>query len=261
MHINIDKHAYCNKLLSVHPMEKFLFAIITLLLCVILNSPAVSITVFVLNSLILIYKSGIKADLYLKFMLIPLYFLLIGTLTIAFNFITPEMKAVFSFHIADFIIGITPGSFIQAQNVFLKALASVSCLYFLTLTTPLIDVISVLKRFKLPELFFELMGLVYRLIFILLETADMIYNSQNSRAGYSGVKNTFKSLGYLASNLFVISFNRANQLFTALESRGYTGSINVLENEHVFSFKNIFLIILTEAFLLILYITLKYVLE
>ena len=257
MHINIDKHAYCNRLLSVHPMEKFLFAIITLFLCIFLNSPAVSITVLVLNSFILVYKAGIKSDCYIKFMLLPLYFLFAGTLTIAFNLITPDIKAIFYFHLLNFTVGITHESFIQALNLFLKAFGSVSCLYFLTLTTPLIDIISVLRRLKFNELFLELMGLIYRLIFIFMETADRIYNSQDSRLGYNSVKTGFKSLGALVSNLFVLSFSRANQLFTALESRGYTGSINVLESEYEFSHKNMFLIILAEILLLTVYLSVK----
>ncbi|MCK7484444.1 MAG: cobalt ECF transporter T component CbiQ [Bacillus subtilis] len=239
-------------------MEKFIFAITTLILCVFLSSPLISVTVLALNSLILIYKAKIKPDCYLKLMTIPFYFLIVGTVTILFTSITPDIKAIFSFNIFYFELGITSNSLDQAANVFLKALASVSCLYFLVLTTPLTDIIHVLRKLKLPELFLELMELIYRLIFILLETAQKIYNSQNSRLGYSSLKNSFKSLGYLISNLFTLSFHRANQLFISLESRGYSGSINVLENEWKISLKNIFLILFAEIGLITMFIATKY---
>lgn len=257
MNLNIDKLAYSSRLLFVNPLEKFLFAIITLFLSVFLNSPTISILVLIINSFLLIYKAGIKLQFFLKLMLIPLYFLLIGTSTIAFNIINPYIKAIFSFNIFNFHIGITQASFLQAENVFFKAFAASSCLYFLILTTPLIDIISILRKLKIPELFLELMELIYRFIFILLETAENIHNSQNSRLGYSGISNSFKSLGYLISSLLFRSTYRANQLVIALESRGYTGLINVLENEYKFSHKNIFMIILFEIFLLTIHVVSK----
>ena len=253
----IDKYAYSNKFLNIHPFEKFLITALTLFLLLVLNSPMVSIFVLIINSGILIYKAGIDQGFYLKLMLLPFSFLLMGTLSIAFNLISPHEKALLSFSILSFNIGITKISFIQAYSLFLKALSSVSCLYFLALTTPLIDIISVLKKFRLPELFLELMGLIYRFIFILSNTAGAIYNSQDSRLGYFGIKNSFRSMGYLVSNLFIRAFNKSNQLFIALESRGYTGSINVLENEYKYNYKNIIIIIFIESLILAIYLMLK----
>lgn len=254
MHLHLDKYAYCNRLSKVHPLEKFLFAIITLLLCALLDSSAVSFFIIVLNSIIIIKKAGIKPLFYFQLMLLPFSFLIIGILTIAFNVINPDIKALFSFYVFNYQIGITEISLFQAKNVLLKALASVTCLYFLALTTPIIDIISVMRKFKIPELFLEITSLVYRFVFILLETVERIYNSQTSRLGYNSLRNSFNSLAMLISNLFIISFNRASQMFTALESRGYTGSINVLENEYVYSAKNIFSIILIEILIINLYL-------
>lgn len=115
--------------------------------------------------------------------------------------------------------------------MFLKVMGSLSCLYFISLTTPMIDVISVLAKLKVPSFLIELISLVYRFIFIVLETSEMMFISQNSRLGYRDIKTSYKSLGALASTLFIRSFKRANDLYTALEARGYNGELKVLEEQ------------------------------
>ena len=115
--------------------------------------------------------------------------------------------------------------------MFLMVMGSLSCLYFISLTTPMIDVISVLAKLKVPSFLIELISLVYRFIFIILETSEMMFISQNSRLGYRDIKTSYKSLGALASTLFIRSFKRANDLYTALEARGYNGELKVLEEQ------------------------------
>ena len=149
-------------------------------------------------------------------------------------------------------MGCTYFSILTAARLFFKSLASVSCLYFLTLTTPIFEILSVLKKLKVPKLFVELMGLIYRFIFVLLDTANMIYISQNSRLGYSTLKTGFNSLGKLIANLFISSYKRSQDIYTAMESRCYDGDINLLENNYTYSYKNISLIIVVEIVLIIM---------
>lgn len=247
-----DRYAYCNKIKHVHPFEKLIFTILTLMICVSINSPVVSITTIILMSFITINIAGIPAKFYLKLLFIPIYFLIVGTAVIAVNPIHSSGEAILVYKNFHINLVITTNSLLMAENTFLKALGSISCLYFLSLTTPLIEIISILRKFKVPELFLELMSLIYRFIFILMESADTILHSQTSRLGYTGLHNTFNSLGLLASNLFILSYKRAQDLYTALESRGYTGTINVLENQYKFSKKNLFLIFMIEIILLII---------
>ena len=149
----------------------------------------------------------------------------------------------FSFSIYNIKLGCTYDSILTAARLFFKSLASVSCLYFLTFNTPVFEVLSVLRKLKVPKLFVELMGLIYRFIFLLLDTANMIYISQNSRLGYSTLKTSFSSLGKLITTLFISSYKRSQDIYNAMESRCYDGDINLLENNYTYSYKNITLII------------------
>ena len=249
--ISIDKLSYISELRHVNPREKFVFAILTMLLSIYLNNILVSIIVIILMGFITVYKGKIPLGSYFILMLIPLSFLVIGVITIAVNIGAYSRETLFGFSILNIKFGCTMESIIACVKVLFRSLAAVSCLYFLSLNTPIVEILSVLKKLKVPKLFVELMSLIYRFIFIFLETVNMIYISQNSRLGYSNLKTSYNSLGKLVTSLFLSSYKRSQDMYTALESRCYDGDINVIENSYKISYKNLFMIILLEIFLIL----------
>ena len=105
-------------------------------------------------------------------------------------------------------------------------------MYFLALNTPVTDLTMCLGRLHVPRLLVELMELIYRFIFVLSDTAASIRTAQASRLGYRGVGRSLNSLGLLASQVFLRAWKRADRLYAALESRGYTGSLNTLPGDY-----------------------------
>ena len=250
--ISIDKLSYISKLRKVNPMEKFIFAMVTLIICITLNNIIDSIIIVLLMSFIIVAIGKIPFINYVELMSLPLAFLIVGTVTIAINVVGNSNDQIFGFSIFQIKLGCTYESSLIAARLFFKSLGSVSCLYFLTLTTPIFEVLSVLRKLKIPKLFVELMTLVYRFIFILLDTANTIYISQNSRLGYSTLKMGFNSLGQLIAVLFINSYKRSQNIYTAMESRCYDDEINLLESNYKYSYKNISLIIVIEIILIII---------
>jgi len=240
--ILIDKYAYCNKIQGISPMEKVTFSIGTLIICLAVNSLLVDGLVIALMALLLIFYVGIPSKFYCKMMFLPISFLLLGLLGIALDMSSQQSNFVSSLPLGKYYLGFTEQGLHTANILFFRALASVSCLYYLSLTTPIVEIIAVLRKAKMPELFLELMSLIYRFIFVLLETADKIYLAQSSRLGYADLKKSYSSLGHLISNLFIRAFKRSNDLYSALEARGYQGSLRVMEKKYKISSKNIFLI-------------------
>ena len=249
--LKIDQYAYANKLGYVHPVEKFSLALVTMVICLVFSSSVTSLLVILLMAGLVILLAKIPALFYLKLMFIPLVFLVVGVLTVALAFTRDAYSLLWGVKIGGYMFGVTAQGLSVASALFLKSLAAVSCLYFLSLTTPMVEIFSVLKKLRLPPLFIELMFLVYRFIFVLLDTADRIYIAQSSRWGYATWKTSYISLGQLISNLFAKSYYNAQMLFTTLLARGYTGELNVLENTYTFSRKNLLLIVATELALLI----------
>jgi len=103
------------------------------------------------------------------------------------------------------------------------------CLYFLALTTPMIELFAVLKAARLPESLIELSMLIYRYIFVFLDMALCIRYAQTIRLGYSNFRRSINSIGMLASTLFIRSWEQGDKLFLAMNSRCYDGKMTLFE--------------------------------
>ncbi len=249
---SIDQYAYSNRMRAVHPGERFAFAILTLVICLAFPSMVANLAILLLMAGVVILWAGIPWRFYLKLMSLPFSFLVVGVVTIAVSLSRNPEPTLQGITVWGVTIGVTDQDLRVAAELFFKSLGAVSCLYFLSLTTPVLEIIAVLKKLRIPVLFIELMSLVYRFIFVLMETADRIYTAQSSRCGYATIKNSYLSMGQLASNLFIKSYHRSRMLFTALESRCYTGELKVLEPHYTVSKVNILIIVVIDLALVVL---------
>ncbi|MCL5056968.1 MAG: cobalt ECF transporter T component CbiQ [Actinobacteria bacterium] len=247
----IDQYAYSNRLLTVHPGEKLAFAVITMIICLISQSLAALLAAAVLMAGAVIL-AGIPLRVYLKLMTVPASFLVIAVGAVAVSISGNGEGYLWGVDLGRFYIGIGSCNLDLSILLLCRSLGAISCLYFLSLTTPMVEVISILRKLRVPPLFIELMGLIYRFIFVLVETAESIYTSQSSRLGYRNLKTGYSSLGILAANLLVRAYRRSEILFTTLSSRGYTGEIRVLETQFAVSGKNILAIMAIDVLLILL---------
>lgn len=250
--LELDNYAYSNGLKKVHPMEKFIFAMATMVICLAANSLLVSLLVIALMAGVSVLMGKIPLRFYIRLMLIPASFLVVAITTIAINIVDHSDHVLWGVQVFNVTIGVTSQSGHTALMLLLRSLAALCCLYFLTLTTPAVEIIAVLRKLKLPALFIDLMSLIYRFLFVLLETANQIHNAQTVRLGYTGIRQSYRSLGQLVANLFINSYHRAMSLSTALEARAYTGSLRVLEHQYRLSKSNILVIVVTDILLILI---------
>ncbi|KJS11276.1 MAG: hypothetical protein VR67_14670 [Peptococcaceae bacterium BRH_c8a] len=243
----IDHYAYSNKLSTVHPGEKFIFFVATVTICLALNSLATSLAVILLTGAAVILLARVPWQVYLKLMLLPASFLVVGVLTVAVTFTRNEGEFIWAVQLGSFTAGVTPGGLEFAGKMFLRSLGAVSCLYFLALTTPVTQMVGVLRWLRIPSLVIELMVLIYRFIFILLETAGHIYTAQSSRLGYRNVRTGFHSFSQLVLSLFVKSYRQSQTVYDALLARCYDGRLNFVEAKYRWSWVNIALIIAADG--------------
>jgi cobalt/nickel transport system permease protein len=255
--INIDTFAYASRLNRIDPLQKFVFALLTLGVCLWADTLVVSIPVIFIMGWITIRSGGTPFSLFVKLLFVPMAFLVIGIFTIAINISSNPQSFLFSIPIAGVWIGVSKVGMYEAVRLFFRVLGSVSCLYFLSLSTPMVDLMTVLRKLKVPKLMVEMMSLVYRFIFILLDTADTMLIAQNSRLGYRSLSTGYHSLGTLASTLFIRSYKRSNDLFIALESRGYDGDLNMLEESFEKSRSIYFLAVVINIVLILIALSVK----
>lgn len=225
--ITIDRLCYNSKLRYINAGEKFAFAVLALCACVISRSAEVSCFVLAVMGILSVWKGGIPFSCYLRYLSVPLIFLLLSSLAIVVN-VSRTPLDFFAVSIGGFYITGSRASLVYASELILTALSSVSCLYFLSFHTPVPDILNVLRRLHCPKLILELMLLIYRFIFVLFEAAHSIRVSQNSRLGNRNYKTSVKSFSAMASALFIRAMKKSDALYNAMEARCYNGDIRVL---------------------------------
>ena len=237
----IDKYAYINRLKDIHPVEKMTIALFLLLFTLLVKDKMVSLITFTMMSAFTIFAAKIPFSYYLKLLLLPSFFLLSGTLSILFSFANRDTKlpsVLWSKQFGDWQLFISANNVEAVISLIFVVLSSISCLYFLTLTTPVQAILQVLRKLKVPQLLIEITEITYRFIFVFLETALNIYQAQNSRLGYRTARLWLHSLSMLISSLFITVFQRAKELTIAMDSRGYAEDILYLDDDYQYSATN-----------------------
>ncbi|RID87447.1 cobalt ECF transporter T component CbiQ [Peribacillus asahii] len=253
----IDKYAYFNRLKHIHPVEKMTFALFLLLFALTVKDTIVSLITFAVMSAFIILGAKIPLRYYIKLLLLPGFFLLSGILTIVISFAsikTTTPHVLWSVEFGYWKLFITENNIKIATKLILVVLSSISCLYFLTLTTPVNAILQVLRKLKVPQLLIEIIEITYRFIFVFLETALHIYQAQNSRLGYMTMKKWLHSLGLLISSLFINVFKRAKELTIAMDSRGYTEDIMYIDDNYQYSAVNWIIITIIIASIVAVYL-------
>ena len=101
--IVIDKLCYQSGLRYVNATEKFVYAMFSLLLCVLSRSVWAPLLAFTANGILTVKKGGIPLFRYIKLLLIPAGFLLVGTAAILVNISETPLDA-FAFPVGTWYI-------------------------------------------------------------------------------------------------------------------------------------------------------------
>lgn len=228
--MKIDYYAYQSKLKSINGGIKILFAVVTLCLVVGMSRLPVSLFVTVTMGILTVAAGRTPWKAYLQFMMIPLGFMVFGGIVIAVQ-LTGAPVGRWNVSLKFFYLCITEKSLQTALQVFFKAMAGMSTLYMMALSTPVSEILLVLEKLHLPGLLVELMHLIYRYIFILLETAKQMQTAAKARLGDCNFFRSCISFAGIAGNLFIISLKKAGIYYDALLARGYDGRLEFLQEE------------------------------
>ncbi|MGN0106400.1 MAG: cobalt ECF transporter T component CbiQ [Hominilimicola sp.] len=227
---SIDTIAYNSKIKHWNSEFKMMFALFSLTACIVSGNIFVSLFVIAAMAVISIGIGGVNCGRYLKLMTIPFTFIILGTVAIAAGFVK-EPVGQYNLNLKFFYIYTTNVEIFKALKAALKALGSVSSLYMMTLSTPVNEIVSAMRKIHIPKLIIELMNMIYRFIFILAEVQHSIKTSAKSRLGYCDFKTSCYTFGISAASLLIISLKKANAYYDAMESRCYTGELLFLEEE------------------------------
>ncbi|MDY0387875.1 MAG: cobalt ECF transporter T component CbiQ [Methanolobus sp.] len=225
----LDDYAVMSPLRYKNNWLKVAIVTFGLLVGVSSNSPLVPFLIAICMSFATIYFGKIPVSFYLKILVAPAGFVLVSAVIIAFFF--GEGAKLFSFNLFDFTLGVSSAGLNMALLVLARTLGGMSCLFFLSLTTPMIELFSVLKATKLPDSFIEVSMMMYRYIFVFLEVAIAVQYAQSVRLGYKDFKTSFRSMVMLSSNLFIRSWEQGEKIYISMNSRCYDGKLIMLDEK------------------------------
>lgn len=219
---SIDEYAYSSGLKNINSGLKIIVALSFIVISVCADNLITPLFCVLSCCLVTIFIGKMHFKNYISLFSIPFVFMLMGSVAIA-------MTINFS---GEFFIKFYYKDIIHALIISAKALGSVSAMYMLSLSTPMNEIISVLGKIRLPEILCELMRLMYRYIFILVDSQVKMKNSAASRLGYSGYRRSIKTFGLVCSNLLVVSLHRASDYYNAVESRSCRKNMKFLIQKH-----------------------------
>lgn len=130
-------------------------------------------------------------------------------------------------------IGLAPDGPRLAASIVGHAVAGTLSVFVLAATTPMVDLLGWLRARRVPEPLVEIAELVYRSLFVLLESVRAVTEAQTSRLGYASRSAALRSSTELMGSLFVRAWTRSRRLETGLVGRGYAGALRTLDPEYV----------------------------
>ena len=220
----LERHAYSNRWRRVTPAAKGLFSLCGLTAVFAATSPAVAGGLALVLVTATLLGTGMPVKDYLRVAAPALFFLATSTLTLLFSLSLggPSGPA----------LHLVPAEFPHVALVCARSLGGLAAMLFLGLTTPMNDIIALLRRLKAPEVMLDLMTLCYRMLFVLSEAVHDMHTAQAARLGHAAPRLALRSLGILAANLTVQVWQRSLALHHAALARNNDGPLRFLETEY-----------------------------
>lgn len=222
MHL-IDRNAQTNRFRRLPAIEKLVFALGAMIVALGTESFCAEGAILVVAVGVVILGARVTVSDLWRAAQVPVGFIVIGTLTQATSIA---------------LVGWVPHlswpepAVAQAAFVGLRSLACVAALLGLALTTPLSDILHLLRRTGLGRDLGDIAFMMLRLSWVTLDCLAAGAQSQANRLGFVGYRRTMRSLGLLLAALLPRTLGRAQRLEVGLAARGYDGTLRFIRVEH-----------------------------
>lgn len=214
----------------VDPRVKLLGAL-ALLIAVSFSRSLPVIVALYLVTLPIAALSRVPLGFYLKrvWVFMPFFTGLVA-LPALFNVFTPGPALVTLIQLPSFTLAITLPGVVTAAFLILRVGASVSMTVLLILTTRWAVLLRSLRVLRMPQTFVLILGMTYRYIYVLLHTANDMFLARKSRlvGRMSGAEDR-RWLTASMGTLLAKSYDLSDQVYLAMQSRGFRGEVLVLD--------------------------------
>ena len=221
--VSIGDMAYCSPAYGWPPLGKLALAMALLIASLASSTIIVPLVVLGIGAALLFYSTHFKFPRAIVLALLDaMVIILISTIILAF--VTQGTgEPLFTLDLGFWQISLYPQGVELAALVFVRAMAGVVVMLFFATSTPIPHFAQALRSLHIPSYLAELVVLVYRYSFLLLEQLDVMYTAAQCRIGFRGTKNKFRTSGKLAVGLFIRSLEVADRSQNALSCRNFHG--------------------------------------
>lgn len=219
----IEQCAYSNSWRRVSPAAKGLFTGCGIVAAFLSVTPRTTIVLAVIMMATAVLGARVPLRHYLKVALPELLFLVTGLSALVFSV---NWDGQLRFRLAG------ESELVHVAMICGRSLGSIAALLFFCLTTPMSDIIALLRRLRFPEIFLDIMTLGYRTVFVFLEAIHDTTIAQKARLGYATPRLALRSLGIMTANLTLQVWQRSADLHQAALARNNDGPLRFLEGEY-----------------------------
>ncbi|QSZ66829.1 cobalt ECF transporter T component CbiQ [Methanofollis aquaemaris] len=224
----LDDYAHQNALRDVDTRLKLVLGGGAIVVGILSTGPVAPLFIAISMAAITLFLARIPGRFYATLLTIPLSFAVLSAGVILF--LQGGGETLFALPVGGFTLTATTGSADQAALVLARTFGGMCSLFFIALTTPMVEIFAVMRALRLPAEFVDLAMLIYHFIFMLIGEAVATHNAQEIRQGYAGFRNSLRSFPMLAGALFVRAWEKGEDLILAMDARCYDGKL-ALEEE------------------------------
>ena len=222
-HIRMDALAYSSRMLNWAPLGKLILVIAVLVVNVMTDSVITAFAVLALGLALMAYSTNLRIPFMLGVAIAEALLILIvacGIISINGDHSQPCIWSE-RFLWLDFYM--TADSFNQAWLVLIRSVAGITMMMAFATSTPIPHLAQALRQIRIPDEICEIVVLIYRYAFLLLERMDTMWSAAGSRLGFSGIRRSISTVASIAVGIFTSSMNLADKAQVSLECRGYRG--------------------------------------
>lgn len=232
----LEDIAQKNGLREVNTYLKLIAGLGAILLCLLSTSYIPPLFIAAVLSGAILFLARVDLRTYAELFVFPIWFAVMSVAGIIL--ITGGNDVFWQWNLlADFSLSVTRESINQGVFVFCRAVGGMSALCFISLTTPMTDIFIALRQCRIPDVVIDLMMIIYRTIFILMDQVIQIYQAQVMRLGYSRYRESVQSFATLCGAAFIASWDAGDDLIRAMDARCYDGKFALLGESRPMEYK------------------------
>lgn len=126
---------------------------------------------------------------------------------------------------------ITAQGLTSAGYLVLRAAAASTFGFLLVVTTRWTHVLKALRAFRVPVVFVAVLAMTYRYVLLLLESAHEMFVARRSRmVGRLTAADRRRAVTQSAGVLLAKSLNLSNEVFLAMQARGFRGEVYLVDD-------------------------------